>query len=94
MELTRNSVKARMRILTQVKFWSPLHRQLATAPLIRFEWLTEDRVVQRTTFRAENGEVSITVNFSDESRSGYPPWSASVAGPIDVTPKGYRLGGK
>jgi hypothetical protein len=84
----------RERILSHVKFWSPLHRQLAIAPLIRFEWLTGDRLLQRSTFRAASGEVTITVNFSDESHAGHPPRSASVDGPIDVTSKSYRLGGK
>lgn len=74
----------REKILRQVGFWGPLHRQLAQVPLSRFDWLTDDRMVQRTTFGTGDGEVAITVNFSTETRVGFPPLSASVTGPIDV----------
>jgi hypothetical protein len=70
----------RAKILAHVGVWSPLHQQLATASLTGFEWLTEDRMVQRTTFDTPSGNVTITVNFSDQTRTGQPPFSATIGG--------------
>lgn len=81
----------RQRIVQHFNFWSPLHRQLATAPLTRFETLTPDRLLQRTTFRQRKGEVTITVNFSKDLLENYPPLSATVAGPITVSQAVFRL---
>ena len=81
----------RERILRHLQFWSPLHEKLAPAQLIRFEWLTPDRLVQRTTFRIDTGEVSMTVNFGSEIAAGYPPRSATVEGPIQVALRTYQL---
>ncbi|MGH9340144.1 MAG: glycoside hydrolase [Acidobacteriota bacterium] len=72
--------KRRDRILQHLAFWAPLHRDLASAPLIRFEWLSEDRLVQRTAFRLNHGDVTITVNFGTRWQGGYPPYSATVSG--------------
>ena len=60
--------KRRERILQHLAFWGPLHRELATAPLTRFACLSEDRLVQRTTFQPKSGEVTITVNFRDDAQ--------------------------
>jgi len=57
-----------------------LHQKLATASLARFEWLTDDRMVQRTTFETSSGPVTISANFSDRSQAGLPPLSATVGG--------------
>lgn len=78
------------RVMRHFAFWSPLHRQLATAALTRFECLSDDRLVQRTTFGHAAGEVTITVNFSADIRSGFPPRSATVAGPLEMTQKVYQ----
>ena len=80
----------RERIVRHTAFWGPLHRRLAEAPLIRFRWLTEDRLLQRTAFRLPAGDVTITVNFAKERRRGYPGSSATVAGPIKVPQRVYR----
>ncbi|MFO1499487.1 MAG: glycoside hydrolase [Verrucomicrobiota bacterium] len=82
--------RRRERILRHFIFWSPLHRQLAAAPLTRFEVLAPDRLLQRTSFRTEAGEVNVTVNFADLERKGYPPESATVEGAIDLRQKVYR----
>ncbi len=74
----------RAAILRHFAFWSPLHRRLATAPLVRFETLAPDRLLQRTTFRLPEGEVTITVNFGATPSQGYPPRSATAAGAIAV----------
>jgi hypothetical protein len=83
----------RERILRHMAFWGPIHRRLAEAPLVRFEWLTGDRLLQRTTFRPAVGDVTITVNFGAETRRIYPGYSATVAGPIPVPRRVYRLQG-
>ena len=72
----------RAKVLPHVAFWSPLHRQLATAPLTRFEYLTDDRMVQRTTFAPSSGAVTITVNFSARPQAGLAPLSATVGGAV------------
>ena len=41
----------RDRIVRHLRFWSPIHRKLAPAPMTGFEWLTPDRLLQRTAFR-------------------------------------------
>ena len=38
------------RIKRHYDFFSPLHRELALEAMTDFEWLTPDRMVQRTTF--------------------------------------------
>jgi Glycosyl hydrolases related to GH101 family, GH129 len=43
-----------------VEFFEPLHRRIGTLPLSDFEWLTADRLVQRTRF---GNEASLTANF-------------------------------
>jgi hypothetical protein len=74
----------RAKILSHVALWSPMHQQLATASLTNFEWLTEDRMVQRTTFATASGNVTITVNFSEQTRTDLPPLSATIGGPARV----------
>ena len=66
----------------------PLHRELATATLTGFS-TSENRVVQRTTFRCRGGEAVITVNFGEIVLDGIPPQSAVVSGDIDVDQKVY-----
>src|SRR5207247_8185797 len=44
-------------------FFSPLHRETAVLPMSDFEWLTPDRMVQRTKF---GNAVEIVANFRDE----------------------------
>jgi hypothetical protein len=82
--------KRRASILSHLAFWGLLHRELATAPLHRFEYLSEDRLVQRTTFRTREGEVSISVNFSGGSQAGFPPYSATVDGAVSIPARTYE----
>jgi hypothetical protein len=81
-------------IVRHFTFWSSLHRRLATAPLTKFEVLSPDRLLQRTTYRLPEGEVTMTVNFSSSPVQGYPPESATVAGPIAVGQKVFQRGGR
>ena len=41
-------------------FFSPIHKRIGDLPLTSFEWLTRDRLVQRTRF---GEELSLTANF-------------------------------
>lgn len=50
-------------------FFQPLHEQIATLPLTSFEWLTTDRLVQRTQF---GDAVTITANFGARPFEGLP----------------------
>jgi hypothetical protein len=84
----------RQRIVRHFQFWSPLHRKLATAPISRFEWISRDRLLQRTTFRLPEGDATITVNFGDQPVNGFPPKSATVGGIVSVKQRVYRLAGK
>ncbi len=51
------------RIKAMNDFFAPLHRQIGNKPLIRFEWLTPDRMVQQTQF---GDEIILTANFSQQ----------------------------
>ena len=84
--------KRREQILRHLAFWGPLHRELATAPLTGFACLSEDRLVQRTTFHRKSGEVTITVNFGEKAQAGYAPYSATVSGAISVPKQVFRAG--
>lgn len=53
-------------ILRQDAFFAPLHRRLATEALTRFEWLTDDRLVQRTTFA---DGTRIIANFGSKAHA-------------------------
>lgn len=64
------------------RFQSPIHRQLATAPLVAFDWLTEDRMLQQATYQTPSGQVTLTANFSTEAIQQYPAQSVTVAGKI------------
>lgn len=54
--------KRRERIVEQFKFFSPVHRRLGTLAMTGFDYLSDDKLVQRTTF--SDGSV-IIANFSD-----------------------------
>lgn len=54
------------RIAAHHRFFSPLHRRLAFQPLTGFRWLTDDHLVQETTF---GDGTTITANFRDRTAS-------------------------
>jgi hypothetical protein len=56
--------KHEARISAHYRFFSPLHRELATQPLTDFTWLTPDRLVQRTVF---GDRVELVANFTSRS---------------------------
>jgi len=82
--------KRREQILRHISFWGPIHQHLATAHLTRFEWLSPDRLLQRTTLHTDSGDVAITVNFSGSAISGFPQHSATLAGNLRVAQTVYR----
>jgi len=66
--------KHKERIAAHYRFFSPLHRELATEPLTDFEWLSPDHLVQRTVFGDPSaplrpGGVEMVANFSEEAFS-------------------------
>ncbi|GGY15317.1 glycoside hydrolase [Paludibacterium paludis] len=64
--LSTGTLPARIRVLTCVdRFFRPLHERLATVALTGFDWLSDDRKVQRTRF-ADGTEL--IANFSNEPR--------------------------
>jgi hypothetical protein len=58
-----------------MEFFDPLHRRIGTAPLTDFEWLTADRLVQRTKF---GNEAALTVNFGSAAFAEVQPGCARV----------------
>jgi hypothetical protein len=58
----REFAKRKAEIKRHYDFFSPLHRELGLLPLTDFRWLTDDKLVQQTTF---GDRVEITSNFSD-----------------------------
>jgi hypothetical protein len=50
-------------------FFAPLHRAVGDQPLTRFEWLTPDRLVQRTRFA---DEIELTANFGERAFGPIP----------------------
>ncbi|MGB7161162.1 MAG: glycoside hydrolase, partial [Tepidisphaeraceae bacterium] len=55
--------KHRERITAQYAFFSTLHRELALLPMTHFQWLTDDRQVQRTVF---GDKVEMVANFGEK----------------------------
>ena len=58
--------KHRDDIKRHYQFFSPLHRRIGFAAMTDFAWLSDDRLLQRTTF---DNEVEMIANFSKETRS-------------------------
>lgn len=67
------------------RFFSPLHRRCGTLPLTRFEWLTPDRLVQRTRF---GDKLELTANFATSPYGALPAKSIAAHwlpdGPTEV----------
>ena len=55
--------KHKDRIIKEYKIFSPLHRETVFLPMTDFSWVTDDRLVQKTTF---GNELEIVANFSME----------------------------
>lgn len=49
-------------IVRHYQFWSPIHRQVGFKAMTDFQWLTPDRLVQRTRF---GDKVELTANYSE-----------------------------
>lgn len=56
--------KHKKHILAHHAFFSPLHRELALQPMTGFDWMTDDRLIQRTRF---GDGTLIIANFGDQS---------------------------
>jgi len=67
--------KHKQHIVDHDAFFSPLHRELALQPMTGFEWLTEDRLVQQTTF---SDGTRIIANFGEHE---------AVVGDLELAPQ-------
>ena len=83
--------KRKEKILRHLSFWAPLHEVIAPAELVGFEWLTTDRLVQRTSFQIHSQKVFVTVNFGDRERLGLPGKSAVVRGVASLMGRIYSV---
>jgi hypothetical protein len=72
----------RERIRAFTAFWSPLHQELGAAPMTAFEFLSDDRLLQRATYETPHGHATITVNFARRPSGGHPALSATADGDI------------
>jgi hypothetical protein len=66
--------KRKDEITAHLAFFAPLHKDVGLLPMTGFEWLTDDRMVQRTTF---GDRLELTANFGDAVYHG---------GGVDVPP--------
>ena len=83
--------KRKEKILRHLSFWAPLHKVIAPAALVDFEWLTEDRLVQRTSYQINHQRVSVTVNFGQREHLGLPGVSAKVRGIASLKGRIYTV---
>jgi len=60
----------RRAFLSLYSFFSTIHRSAGNRPLTDFEWLTPDRLVQRTRF---GDEIELTANFGRAPFQSLPP---------------------
>jgi hypothetical protein len=60
-----------------VQVFGPLHRRIGTLPLTAFDWLTPDRLVQRTRF---GGQVTVTANFGSTAYAAVQPGCLRIEG--------------
>lgn len=58
------------RISRNYRVFSPIHRTAGDRPLTSFEWLSADRLVQRTRF---GDEIELTSNFGKSGYATLPP---------------------
>ena len=60
--MTDNSKRTGAAIEAHYQFFSPLHREIGPLAMSKFEWLSADRLLQRTVF---GGQVEVVANFSE-----------------------------
>lgn len=66
--MDRRQLREHAPLLTKLAaFFEPLHREIGAQPLTAFEWLTEDKLVQRTRFGTD---ATVTANFGTELYQG------------------------
>jgi Glycosyl hydrolases related to GH101 family, GH129 len=58
----REFPRHRDRMVATHEFFSPLQRETGLMPMTDFEWLTDDRLVQRTVY---GDEIALVANFSE-----------------------------
>lgn len=60
--------KRKSEITSHYAFFSPIHREAGLLPMTDFRWLSEDRMVQETTFG--DGAMKLIANFGDTPYAG------------------------
>ncbi|NMX67670.1 glycoside hydrolase [Pseudomonas sp. WS 5111] len=74
--LSAATLKQRLPMIQrQDGFFRPLHERLATQAMTDFRWLSNDRLVQQTTFA---DGTRLVANFAQEQRDGYPGRSVTA----------------
>ncbi len=69
--------RQRERVVAHYRFFSPLHRRLATTAMTDFRWLSEDRLVQKTVF-ADGTEIVANFGKSPAVAGGLPVPAGTV----------------
>ncbi|MEG2914704.1 MAG: glycoside hydrolase, partial [Pseudomonas sp.] len=74
--LSAATLKQRLPMIQrQDGFFRPLHERLATQAMTDFRWLSNDRLVQQTTFA---DGTRLVANFAQEERDGYAGQSVTA----------------
>ncbi|QIS15652.1 glycoside hydrolase [Nocardia arthritidis] len=66
-------------------FFAPLHEAAGTLPMTKFDWLTDDRLVQRTVFG--DNALTVTANFGAQPYGGLPAGCVDAKLSGDAAPR-------
>ena len=78
--------KQKDEIVRHYAFFSPLHRQAALMPMMDFQWLTDDHLVQRTRF---GDKLEMVGNFGDQAFD----WQGTSLPAHSILARGLDSGG-
>ncbi|MEU7141793.1 glycoside hydrolase [Nocardia sp. NPDC046473] len=67
------------------QYFAPLHEAAGTAPMTDFQWLTENHLVQRSTFG--DGKLTVTANFGTQTYGDLPAGCVDAKLASDNTPR-------
>ncbi|MEM6333945.1 MAG: glycoside hydrolase [Planctomycetota bacterium] len=59
-------------VADRFKLFAELHGAYGFAPMVSFEHVTDDRLVQRTVFDNGSSRLTLTANFAPDERAGIP----------------------
>ncbi|MFB8280176.1 glycoside hydrolase [Nocardia colli] len=72
------------------KYFAPLHEAAGTLPMTDFQWLTDDHLVQRSTFG--DNALTVTANFGTTASGDLPAGCVDARLAKDATPRRLCLG--